>query len=315
MQESRGWARGVKLMERVLGARKRQPNIARVAKRAVRRIYEDRLLDDETLARIEALGRRDTLSKYGYDPFGFSPEFLVWVVPLVAWLYRRYFRVEAIDVDNVPDGPVLLIANHSGQLPIDGMMIVMSVLLDRSEPRSVRSMVERFVPTLPIVSWFFARAGQIVGTRDNFRRLVAQGEAILVFPEGVRGINKTYDKAYQLQGFGLGFMRLALENNLPIVPVSVVGAEEQAPSLYDFKALGKMLGMPAFPITPTFPLLGPAGLVPYPAKYRIYFGEPIEFTGDPDDEDRVIQEKVDRVKDAINTMIQRGLRERKSIFF
>ena len=302
-------------MERVLGARKRQPNIARIAKRAVRRIYEEKLLDDETLARIEALARKETLSNYGYDPFGFNPEFLIWVIPLMSWIYRRYFRVETFDIDNIPDGPVLLIANHSGQLPIDAMMIVMSVILDRDVPRPVRSMVERWVPTLPIVSWFFARAGQIVGTRDNFRRLVDQGEAILVFPEGVRGISKTYDKAYQLQGFGLGFMRLALENNLPIVPIAVVGAEEQAPSLYDFKALGKMVGMPAFPITPTFPLLGPMGLLPYPTKYRIYYGKPLQFTGDPDDEDRVIQEKVDQVKHSISTMLQRGLRERRSIFF
>jgi 1-acyl-sn-glycerol-3-phosphate acyltransferase len=315
MQEPRGWTRGVKLMERVLGARKRQPNFARVAKRAVRRIYEEKLLDDETLARIEALGKQDTLSSFGYDPFGFNPDFLIWVVPVMSWIHRRYFRVESFGIDNIPDGPVLLIANHSGQLPIDAMMIVMSMILDKSEPRPVRSMVERWVPTLPIVSWFFARAGQIVGTRDNFRRLVAQGEAILVFPEGVRGISKTYDKAYQLQGFGLGFMRLALENNLPIVPIGVVGAEEQAPSLYDFKALGKMLGMPAFPITPTFPLMGPAGLLPYPTKYRIYFGEPLYFEGNPDDEDRVIGEKVERVKSAITSMLQRGLRERKSIFF
>ncbi len=175
-------------------------------------------------------------------------------------------------------------------------------------------MVERWVPTLPFVSWFMARAGQIVGTRSNFRRLAEQGEAILVFPEGVRGISKTFDKAYQLQEFGLGFMRLALENDLPIVPIAVIGAEEQAPSLYNFKALGRLMGMPAFPITPTFPLLGPLGLLPYPTRYRIYFGEPMQFEGDPDEEDRSISSKVDLVKDAISSMLDQGLRNRKNIF-
>jgi 1-acyl-sn-glycerol-3-phosphate acyltransferase len=287
---------------------------SRAAKGALSRFYDDHLLDDETRARIESLARRDTLSEYGYDPFGYSPDFLKWVVPLAALVYRKYFRVETFGIDNVPDGPVLLIANHSGQLPLDAMMIVTGVVLDRHEPRAVRSMVERWVPTLPFVSWFMARAGQIVGTRSNFRRLAAQGEAILVFPEGVRGISKTFDKAYQLQEFGLGFMRLALENDLPIVPIAVIGAEEQAPSLYDFKALGRLMGMPAFPITPTFPLLGPLGLLPYPTRYRIYFGEPMRFQGDPDEEDRSISSKVDVVKDAISSMLDVGLRNRKNIF-
>ena len=303
------------MLDRIFRSRTPPPNVARWTRKLVERIYEEHLVDSETMARVESLGHRDTLSEYGYDPFGFHPEFLKWVVPIAALVYRRYFRVESFGLENIPDGPVLLIANHSGQVPVDAMMIVTGVLIDRDEPRAVRSMVEKWVPTLPFVSWFFARAGQIVGTRSNFRRLAAQGEAILVFPEGVRGISKTYDKAYQLQEFGLGFMRLALENDLPIVPIAVIGAEEQAPSLYDFKALGKLLGMPAFPITPTFPLLGPLGLLPYPTRYRIHYGEPMQFSGDPDDEDRIIRDRVDLVKQAIERMIHDGLRNRKGIFF
>ncbi|RAL22292.1 glycerol acyltransferase [Lujinxingia litoralis] len=255
-------------------------------------------------------------NEYGFDPFGFEPEFLKYVAPPAIWLYRNYFRVETFGMEHIPDsGPVLLVANHTGQIPLDGMMIATAGLIDRSPPRMVRSMVERWVPSIPFISRIFARAGQVVGTRENARILLRRGGCILVFPEGQRGINKTYDRAYQLQEFGLGFMRLALATGTPIVPVSVVGAEEQMPALYDVKSLAKVLGMPAFPITPTWPLLGPLGALPLPVKYRIYFGEPMRFEGDPDEEDRVVGGHVERVREVIAQMIDRGLQERRGVFF
>ena len=134
------------------------------------------------------------------------------------------------------------------------------------------------------------------------------------FPEGVRGISKTYDKAYQLQEFGLGFMRLALETNTPIVPVGVVGAEEQMPALFNLEKLGALFGAPAFPITPTWPLLGPVGALPLPVKYRLYFGKPMTFEGQPDDEDRIVRAQVQEVKDAIDALLKQGLSERQGIF-
>ncbi|MBH24855.1 MAG: glycerol acyltransferase [Myxococcales bacterium] len=275
-------------------------------------IVEENLLDDELTERLRQLQEVQEID--GFDPFGFEPEFLKWVLPVGAWVYRKYFRVEAFGLEKLPEGSVLLIANHSGQVPIDGMMIVSSCLLDADPPRMVRSMIERWVPTLPFVSWFFARCGQILGTRENFRLLNSRGATILVFPEGVRGINKTYDKAYQLQRFGLGFMRLALENNLPIVPVAVIGAEEQAPAFFNAGRIARLIGAPAFPITPTFPLLGPLGALPLPVRYRIYYGDPMTFSGDPDDEDRVISEKVDEVRDALQGLIHHGLEQRKTFW-
>lgn len=255
-------------------------------------------------------------NEYGFDPFGFEPQFLKYIVPLAERLYRTYFRTEVFGIDNIPeDGPVLLVANHTGQIPIDGFLIGCALLFDKKPARMVRSMVERWVPTIPFVSWFLARAGQVVGTRENCRILLGRDGCILVFPEGIRGINKTYDRAYELARFGLGFMRLALENDTPILPVGVVGGEEQMPSIWNFESLGKLFGMPAFPITPTWPLLGPLGALPLPVKYRIYFGELMHFEGASDDEDRVVGAQVEQVKDAIRALIDRGLEEREGVFF
>ena len=248
----------------------------------------------------------DIEAVHGYDPFGFRPDVLRSIMPSVHFLYRRWFRVEVTDIDRIPDGRVLLIANHSGQLPFDGMMIGCALLLEVDPPRMVRSMVERFVPTVPFVSVLFARLGQVVGTRANARALLHRDNAVLVFPEGARGISKTFGKRYQLEEFGLGFMRLALQTDTPIVPIGVVGAEEQLPSFYNARTLARAIGAPALPIVPT-PL-------PLPVKYRIYFGEPMRFVGDPNDEDRIVRSKVDEVTSAIDDLIARGLRERRGVF-
>lgn len=280
--------------------------------KALRQFMEARL-DPELLKRIESL--RVGLNEFGVDPWGFDPEILKLALPLAAFVYRRYFRVETVGIRNVPAGRVLLIANHSGQIPIDGGLIALGLLLEADPPRMVRSMVEVWVPTLPFVSWFFARCGQIVGTRENCLRLLERDEAILAFPEGVRGVSKPFAKRYQLQQFGQGFMRLALKSRSPIVPVAVVGAEEQIPALADCKPLARLLGMPSFPVTPTFPWLGILGLWPLPVKIRIFFGKPMFFEGDPDDEDEALAPKVQRVRQTIQRMIRDGLKVRNGIFF
>lgn len=248
-------------------------------------------------------------NEYGVDPFGFDLEFAKAALGPVLWLYQNYFRVETHGIEKLPKGPCLVVANHSGQLPLDAAMIGCSLLVEAEPPRVGRAMVERWAQTLPFVAPLFARIGQVVGSPENCRRLLAAGETILVFPEGVRGLNKTYDKSYQLQEFGLGFMRLALECKVPIVPVAVVGAEEQAPALWDFKAAAKILGFPALPITPTLLPL------PLPVKYHLHFGAPLWFEGSPDDDDTGLERRVREVKGVIQAMLDAGRVSRKSIFF
>jgi 1-acyl-sn-glycerol-3-phosphate acyltransferase len=270
-------------------------------------------IDPDIMDWIETLIQEQ--DEFGFDPFGFQPDFLKYVLPFGQFLLRKYFRAECFGIDQIPDERVLVVANHSGQIPIDGFVIVSAGLLERKPPRMFRAMVEKWVPTLPFASYFLARTGQVVGTPENCTRLLEREEAILVFPEGVRGISKTFDQRYRLQQFGLGFMRLALRNHTPIVPLGVIGAEEQAPSFANAKRVAKLLSMPSFPLTPTFPWLGPLGLLPYPVKYRLHFGEPITFDGDPDDSDAAIGEKVDEVKTAIQALLDHGLSEREAVFF
>ncbi len=266
----------------------------------------------------EAIGRLRKLSTdvgpFGVDPFGYDPEAIRRAARWVGWLYTRYFRVLTEGIENVPEGRVLLCSNHSGQLPFDGLMIAGAMLMERDPPRVPRSMIERWVPRLPFVSVLMARLGQVVGTPENCLRLLRNEEAILVFPEGVRGLSKPFSRRYQLARFGSGFMRLALQAGAPIVPVAVVGAEEQAPSLANLEGIGRMVGAPAFPITPTFPWFGPLGLLPLPTRYRIYFGEPLRFEGEGNEDDQVIRTKIDVVRDRIASLLDRGLVERQGIF-
>ncbi|MEM1025058.1 MAG: lysophospholipid acyltransferase family protein [Myxococcota bacterium] len=268
--------------------------------------------------RAEVRGRVARLPRdvgpLGTDGFGYDPEAVERAAIPAAWLYRHWFRVCCEGIEKVPDGRVLLVANHSGQLPFDGMMICSAMMLERNPPRVARAMVERWVPRLPFVSVMMARSGQVVGTPENCRRLLRMEQAILVFPEGVRGLSKTFDKRYQLQHFGSGFMRLALECQAPIVPVSVVGAEEQAPALANLSKLGRAFGMPALPVTPTFPLLGPAGLLPLPVRYHMRFGDPLRFEGDGQEDEHVVQEKVALVVAALRQQIDELLARRTGIF-
>jgi 1-acyl-sn-glycerol-3-phosphate acyltransferase len=281
--------------------------MGRGPKSLLTRIIEAQFTDEE-LERIKALPTRQ--NEYGYDPFGFNREEAKLAMLVVRHLYRNYFRTRVYGIHQVPPGRVMLVSNHAGQLPYDGMNIAAAMLYDAVPPRLLRAMIEKFVPGLPYVSYLLSRWGQIVGTPENCTRLLEDEEAILVFPEGAKGISKPFTRRYQLQEFGLGFMRLALATNTPMVPVAVVGSEEQAPA-FNFKPLAKLLGVPAFPVMP-FPPFFPA--LPLPSRYHIYFGEPLQFAGDPDDDDEQIEAMVKHVRLSIESMLRVGLKSRRSVF-
>lgn len=269
------------------------PNAVREVEREVR----------EKLARTPL-----DLNAFGYDPWGFETDTAVRGLVLSTLLYRYYFRVRTRGVENLPPGRMLLIGNHAGQVAIDAVMIGTATLLEADPPRIVRGMGEYWLPRLPFFNVAMVRAGSVVGTPENCVDLLAHDEAVIAFPEGVRGMNKSFTQRYTLQEFGLGFLRLALETNTPIVPVAVVGSEEQAVSLGNFRPLAELLGMPAFPLllSPPFPL---------PVRYHIEFGAPLVFEGNPHDEDRVIEGKVEIVKQRLRSMILDGLERRAGIFW
>ena len=253
------------------------------------------------------------LGQAGVDPFGLDPTWTKWALTSAGFLHRYYFRTEVFGAENLPKGRVILVSNHSGQLPIDGALIGASMFMDVEPPRFIRAMVEKWTQTLPFVSLLFARVGQVVGVPENAKRLLEQDEVLLVFPEGVRGITKTYEQRYQLTDFGLGFMRLAIATRSPIIPVACIGGEEQYISVANLTGVAKLLGLPAFPILPQ--LLIPGGQLPLPTKYRIYYGEPLYFDGDPDDDDAVIEEKVWLVKATVQSMINKGVKARPHVFW
>jgi 1-acyl-sn-glycerol-3-phosphate acyltransferase len=270
-------------------------------------------LEDEVAAKLARIPT--ALNEYGYDPWGFSPDLAHRLLVLLGLLYRYYFRVEMHGIENLPSGRMLLIANHSGQLPFDAAMLMVGTVLEGEPPRVLRGMAEYWVPALPWVGTIGARIGSVVGTPKNCIDLLRREEAVIAFPEGVRGLNKSYVRRYRLQRFGLGFMRLALAADTPIVPTAIVGAEEQIPAVANLERLGHLLGAPALPVPALLPILGPLALLPLPVKYHIWVGKPMEFSGSANDEDVVVEALVDRVKTEMRTLIERGLRERRNPFF
>ncbi len=285
----------------------RLTSVAQIATQA-----HGRFIDPEVAAAIDSLPNE--LNECGFDAWGFSPEHAKFYYSLARPVYD-YFRPEIFGIENVPAGRVLIVPNHSGQVPFDGIVTSVACLLSAKPPRLVRAMAERWVSTLPFINEMFARSGVVLGDPINCRNLLEDDQAILVFPEGARGSGKTFWDRYKLRAFGRGFMRLALQTGAPIVPVAVIGAEESIISVYDWKAMAKLLRTPYAPISPLLPILGPLSYLPLPTKFRIYFGKPMYFDGPFDDEDSVIQKKVDQVQSRVQQMIDEGLAARTSIFF
>jgi 1-acyl-sn-glycerol-3-phosphate acyltransferase len=256
---------------------------------------------DEVMSKIPK-----PVGSYGYDPWGYNEDVAKVGVACVRWLYEKYFRVTAHGLENIPaKGRLLVVPNHSGQLPMDGVLIGYALATNPHGPRAARAMIERFFPTVPWLGNLLNAFGGVIGDPVNCSKMLEGDEAILVFPEGVRGSGKLYKQRYQLQRFGNGFMHLAMNHKTPIVPVGVVGCEETMPSIYDIKPLARLLGIPYAPIAP---------LVPLPARVSLNFGEPMHFKGGVGTSEEEVTEKVEEVKAEIRRLIDKGLQERTKVF-
>jgi 1-acyl-sn-glycerol-3-phosphate acyltransferase len=256
---------------------------------------------------------------YAQDEWGFDEEFVEIVYPLAELMYRSWWRVEALGVENVPaHGHALLVANHAGVLPWDAAMMSVAILKHHPLPRHPRFMVLDWAFRLPWVSAFMRRIGGVVASPYNAIRLLEQGHVVMVFPEGSKGAGKPFSERYRLQRFGRGgFVELALRTGAPIVPVAVVGSEEIYPKLGESRLLARLVGAPYFPITPTFPALGLLGTVPLPSRWRIEFCEPIDLSGYGPEaaEDRALVFEIsERVREVIQTAMYENLVRRGSAF-
>jgi 1-acyl-sn-glycerol-3-phosphate acyltransferase len=257
--------------------------------------------------RLKNLHFRD--AGHGYDSFGLHPSFVHFGLGITRFPYEKYFRVQSIGNEHLPaEGAAILAANHSGNLPFDGMMLWSDVLRHTEPPRVVRGIADHFVPALPFIGTTFARGGMVGGSRGNVRALLEAGELLMIFPEGTPGIIKPFRKRYQLQKFRVGHAELAIRHQVPVIPVGIIGAEEQLPSLFSSRRLGKLFGLEAVPI-PLVP-------VPLPVRYYIYYGEPIYFPYDvvQADDPEIVQEAAIRVQNAVEDLIKKGLQDRKGIF-
>jgi 1-acyl-sn-glycerol-3-phosphate acyltransferase len=256
---------------------------------------------------------------YAEDEWGFDEGFAELVEPFFAFLYESWWRVQVTGAERVPaHGRALLTSNHAGILPWDATMISMALLREHPLPRYPRFMVLNWAFDLPWISAGMRKVGGVVASPFNAMRLLEQDHLVAVFPEGVKGTGKPYSERYRLQRFGRGgFVEIALRTGAPIVPVAVVGSEEIYPKLADLPAVARLIGAPYFPVTPTFPLLGPLGVIPLPSKWRIEFLEPIETTsyGPEAAEDRaLVLELSERVRAEIQQALYANLVRRGSAF-
>ncbi|MEO7804637.1 MAG: lysophospholipid acyltransferase family protein [Actinomycetota bacterium] len=264
--------------------------------------------------------RRRLLGDYEVDEFGFDLELTEELLyPIAMGLYRHWWRVTTIGVENVPSrGAGLLVANHSGTLPWDALMMKFGLLGEHPARRHVRLLAADLAVSMPFVSHLARKSGNTVAIEEDSLRLLRAGELVGVFPEGYKGVGKPFSERYKLQRFGRGgFVEVALRAKVPIVPVAIVGAEEIYPMIANLKPLARLFGFPYFPITPFFPALGALGMIPLPSKWMIEYGEPIsteDYAPDAFEDTMVVFDLTDRVRDAVQQMLTRNLAARKGVF-
>ena len=265
--------------------------------------------------------QRRLSGRYPIDDFGYDRELSREVLqPLARPLYEKYFRVRTLGIDRLPvEGPALIVANHSGTLPLDAVMLQYAIASEHPEERVLRNIGANLVWQMPVISHLARKSGNAVANEDDALELLRRGELVGVFPEGFKGVGKGWSERYKLQRFGRGgFIEVALRANVPIIPVAIVGAEETFPMIADAKLLAKALGFPYFPITPTFPLFGPLGMLPLPSKWIIEFGEPLsveEYPEDAAEDAMLVFDLADTIRDTIQQMLYRLLSIRGGTFF
>lgn len=247
---------------------------------------------------------------HGFDRFGQHPDFVAMGDAVVAPLHRRYFRVQSHGAHHIPKtGAAILAANHSGTLPMDGAMLWADVLRQTDPPRAARTVADYFVTSLPVISTLFARCGVVGGSRGNARALLQAGELLIIFPEGTPGIGKPYRDRYQLQEWRVGHCELAIRHRAPVVPIAIIGAEEQMPQL------ARIPMPPAVPF-PYLPV--PATPFPLPVRYHIHYGEPLRFDQEYEpaqaDDPDIVRGAAVRVRDRVQALIDDGLAQRTSVF-
>jgi 1-acyl-sn-glycerol-3-phosphate acyltransferase len=266
--------------------------------------------------------RRRITGDYEVDDFGFDADLTDHVLmPPLRPLYDKWFRVETRGLDHVPDtGGALIVANHSGTIPMDAVMTSLALLDHHPAHRHLRMLGADLVFKLPIVAPLARKGGNTLACSPDAERLLSSGELVGVWPEGFKGIGKPFSERYKLQRFGRGgFVSAALKTGVPIIPCSIVGAEEIYPMIGNAKTLARLLGVPYLPITPTFPLLGALGAVPLPSKWIIEFGEPIETASmggaAAADDPMLVFNLTDQVRETIQSTLYTLLMQRRSVFF
>ncbi len=272
------------------------------------------------VGRVLGFLRRRALGDYEVDDFGFDPELNDAVLMgLLRPLYRHWWRIEVRGIENVPaQGGALLVGNHAGTIGIDALMVQLAILDEHPAHRHLRALGAEMVFDLPFAGMLARKSGATLACNPDAERLLRMGELVGVWPEGFKGTGKRFTQRYQLQRFGRGgFVGAALRTGAPIVPCSVVGSEEIYPMIGNVKVVARLLGLPYFPVTPTFPWLGPLGMVPLPSKWVIHFGEPIataEFGEAAADDPMLVFELTDQVRETIQHNLYRTLRQRRSTF-
>jgi 1-acyl-sn-glycerol-3-phosphate acyltransferase len=276
---------------------------------------------EQKLAGALAFLRRRVTGDYEVDDFGYDPELTDNVLlAMLRPLYKSWFRVEVRGIDNIPsEGGALIVGNHSGTIALDALMTQIAILDEHPAHRALRMLGADLVFSMPVVSEFARKSGATLACTEDAERLLREGDLVGVWPEGFKGTGKPFGERYKLQRFGRGgFVSAALHCKVPIIPVSIVGAEETYPMLGNIKPLARLLGLPYVPVTPTFPWLGPLGLVPLPSKWIIEFGEPIptdEYPEGSAEDPMLVFNLTDQVRETIQHSLYQLLMRRRSVFF